>query len=106
VGRTFQMKILIKEYEHLKKDYPAAILLFRVGAAYLAINEDAKLVSQILGIHLLDTQPEKGNTIYYTVFPDHALDSYMHRLVKAGFQVAVCEELNLPDAKSYQPTLF
>jgi DNA mismatch repair protein MutS len=82
----------MRQYQHFKSQYPEAILLFRMGDFYETFYEDAKTCSQALGIAL--TSRSKGeNPIPLAGIPYHALDSYLHKLIKAGFKVAICEQI-------------
>ena len=78
-----------KQFEELKSKHPDAILLFRCGDFYEAMNEDAKPVADTLGITL--TVRKYGMKI--AGFPYHALDTYLPKLIRAGHRVAICDEL-------------
>jgi len=86
----------MKQYLSIKAKYPDAILLFRVGDFYETFSDDAVIVSQILGIVL--TKRANGAAAYVDLagFPYHSLDTYLHKLVKAGRRVAICEQLEDP----------
>ena len=85
----------MKQYNHFKAQHPDAILLFRVGDFYETYGEDAVKTSKILGITL--TRHGKGATqTELAGFPHHALDTYLPRLVRAGYRVAICEQLEDP----------
>ena len=86
---------LAKAYESMKAKHPDAILLFRCGDFYEAFGEDAKAVSEVLGIILTRTS-RKDITAQMAGFPAHALDSYLPRLVRAGKRVAICDEPSAP----------
>lgn len=78
-----------KQFEELKSKHPDAILLFRCGDFYEAMNEDAKPVADTLGITL--TVRKDGMKI--AGFPYYALDTYLPKLIRAGHRVAICDEL-------------
>lgn len=78
-----------KQFEELKSKHPDAILLFRCGDFYEAMNEDAKPVADTLGITL--TVRKDGMKI--AGFPYHALDTYLPKLIRAGHRVVICDEL-------------
>lgn len=78
-----------KQFEELKSKHPDAILIFRCGDFYEAMNEDAKPVADTLGITL--TVRKEGMKI--AGFPYHALDTYLPKLIRAGHRVAICDEL-------------
>ena len=85
----------MKQYNRFKAQHPDAILLFRVGDFYETYGEDAIKSSKILGITL--TRHGKGaSQTELAGFPHHALDTYLPRLVRAGYRVAICEQLEDP----------
>lgn len=86
---------LMQQYFKVKNKYPDAILLFRVGDFYETFGEDAVKASQVLGI-VLTSRNNGGSDIELAGFPHHSMDLYMPRLVKAGFRVAICEQLEKP----------
>ena len=86
---------LMKQYMGVKQEHPDAILLFRVGDFYETFGEDAITVSKILGI-VLTARNNGGSKIELAGFPYHSVDVYLPKLVKAGFRVAVCEQLEKP----------
>lgn len=83
---------LAKAYESMKAKHPDAILLYRCGDFYEAFGEDAKAVSDVLGI-TLTRRNAKDITAQMAGFPHHALDSYLLKLVRAGKRVAICDTL-------------
>ena len=83
------------QYFQVKSKHPEAILLFRVGDFYETFGEDAVKVSQVLGI-VLTSRNNGGSDIELAGFPYHALDLYLPKIVKAGFRVAICEQLEKP----------
>ena len=83
---------LAKAYESMKAKHPDAILLYRCGDFYEAFGEDAKAVSEVLGI-TLTRRNAKDITAQMAGFPHHALDSYLPKLVRAGKRVAICDTL-------------
>ncbi|MBQ9638358.1 MAG: DNA mismatch repair protein MutS [Bacteroidales bacterium] len=87
---------LMQQYTALKKKFPDAMLLFRVGDFYETFGDDAIKASSILGITL--TRKASGNGSYTELagVPYHAIDQYLPRLVKAGQRVAICEQLEDP----------
>jgi DNA mismatch repair protein MutS len=88
------MSTLSDQYKSIKQKYPDAILLFRVGDYYQTFGEDARTVSQKLGIAL--TQSPDGDLKEMAGFPFHSLDGHLRTLVKAGYRVAICEQLEDP----------
>ncbi|MGK0390136.1 MAG: DNA mismatch repair protein MutS [Maribacter sp.] len=86
---------LMQQYFDVKKKYPDAILLFRVGDFYETFGEDAVTASGVLGI-VLTKRNNGGEDIALAGFPYHSMDLYLPRLVRAGFRVAICEQLEKP----------
>ncbi len=87
---------LMRQYEDIKSQYPGTILLFRVGDFYETFSEDAVLVSKELGI-TLTKRNNGGDQTPLAGFPFHALDTYLPKLVKKGYKVAVCEQTENPE---------
>ncbi len=85
----------MQQYFKFKAKYKEAILLFRVGDFYETFGEDAVKASKALGI-ILTKRNNGGNDIELAGFPHHAMDMYLPRLVRAGFRVAICEQLEKP----------
>ncbi|MCB0526622.1 MAG: DNA mismatch repair protein MutS, partial [Saprospiraceae bacterium] len=86
---------LMQQYAQVKVKYPDAILLFRVGDFYETFGEDAVKASQALGI-TLTSRNNGGSDIELAGFPFHSLDTYLPRLVRAGYRVAICEQMEKP----------
>lgn len=87
---------LMAQYFKIKKEYPDTILLFRVGDFYETFEEDAKLASKTLGITLTRRANGAAGEVPLAGFPHHALDAYLPKLVRAGFRVAVCDQMENP----------
>jgi DNA mismatch repair protein MutS len=87
---------LMQQHRAIKQKYPDAILLFRVGDFYETFGEDAIHASRILGITLTKRNNGSANSLELAGFPYHALDTYLHKLVKGGFRVAICDQLEDP----------
>ncbi|MGZ3900720.1 MAG: DNA mismatch repair protein MutS [Bacteroidia bacterium] len=87
---------LMKQYNGIKAKYPDAILLFRVGDFYETFGEDAVKASKILGIILTRRANGAATHIELAGFPHHSLDSYLPKLVRAGYRVAICDQLEDP----------
>jgi DNA mismatch repair protein MutS len=87
---------LMKQHNAIKAKYPDAILLFRVGDFYETFGQDAITASRILGITLTKRNSASATALELAGFPHHALDTYLHKLVKAGFRVAICDQLEDP----------
>lgn len=87
---------MMQQHRAIKQKYPDAILLFRVGDFYETFGQDALLASQILGITLTKRNNGAAASAELAGFPHHALDTYLHKLVKAGHRVAICDQLEDP----------
>jgi DNA mismatch repair protein MutS len=87
---------LMKQHNAIKAKYPDAILLFRVGDFYETFGQDAITASRVLGITLTKRNNASPTASELAGFPHHALDTYLHKLVKAGFRVAICDQLEDP----------
>jgi DNA mismatch repair protein MutS len=85
----------MQQYVQVKSRYPDALLLFRVGDFYETFGEDAVKSSRALGI-TLTSRNNGGSDIELAGFPYHALDMYLPRLVRAGYRVAICEQMEKP----------
>ncbi len=86
----------MKQYNTIKAKYPDAILLFRVGDFYETFGDDAIKASKILGIVLTKRANGSASHIELAGFPHHSVDSYLPKLVRAGFRVAICDQLEDP----------
>ena len=87
---------LMQQHRAIKQKYPDAVLLFRVGDFYETFGEDAIISSRVLGITLTKRNNGAAASSELAGFPHHALDTYLHKLVKAGYRVAVCDQLEDP----------
>jgi DNA mismatch repair protein MutS len=91
---------MMQQHKAIKQKYPDAILLFRVGDFYETFGQDAITTSSVLGITLTKRNSGDITSMELAGFPHHALDTYLHKLVKAGHRVAICDQLENPkDAK-------
>lgn len=86
----------MKQYYKIKQKYPETILLFRMGDFYETFEEDAIITSKVLGITLTKRAHGVAGDVPLAGFPYHALDSYLPKLVRAGYRVAICEQLEDP----------
>jgi DNA mismatch repair protein MutS len=87
---------LMQQHRAIKAKYPDAVLLFRVGDFYETFGPDAIIASQVLGITLTKRNNGAAADNELAGFPHHALDTYLHKLVKAGYRVAICDQLEDP----------
>lgn len=86
----------MKQYNAIKAKYPDALLLFRVGDFYETFGEDAIRASKVLNIVLTKRANGKASHIELAGFPHHSLESYLPKLVRAGYRVAICDQLEDP----------
>ena len=95
-AKTVEDTPLIKQFFSVKAQHPEAVLLYRVGDFYESYAADAVLVSKVLGI--VQTKKSNGEKGYVEMagFPHHALDVYLPKLVRAGYKVAICDQLEDP----------
>ena len=87
---------LMKQYNEIKRKYPDACLLFRVGDFYETFGEDAIRASKILGITLTKRGAGSDTETALAGFPHHSVNTYLPKLVKAGLRVAICDQLEDP----------
>ncbi|MEY4051887.1 MAG: mismatch repair protein MutS [Bacteroidota bacterium] len=87
---------LMQQHRAIKQKYPDAILLFRVGDFYETFGEDAIVASKVLSITLTKRNNGAASSSELAGFPHHSLDTYLHKLVKAGHRVAICDQLEDP----------
>lgn len=87
---------LMRQYQKIKARYPETILLFRMGDFFETFEEDAKITAKVLGITLTKRGDGAAADVPLAGFPHHALDTYLPKLLKAGYRVAVCEQLEDP----------
>lgn len=87
---------LLKQYFAVKAQHPEAILLYRVGDFYETYSDDAVLASKVLG--LVQTRRSNGDkgTVPMAGFPHHAIEQYLTKLIRSGYKVAVCDQLEDP----------
>ncbi len=84
------------QYGKIKENYPDTILLFRMGDFFETFEEDAKIASKVLGITLTKRANGGAGDVPLAGFPHHAIDTYLPKLVRAGYRVAVCEQMENP----------
>lgn len=87
---------MMKQYFAFKADYPEAVLLFRCGDFYETYGDDALVASKVLGIVLTKRSSAIPGALPMAGFPYHSLETYLPRLVRAGYKVAVCDQLEDP----------
>ena len=87
---------LMQQYHAIKARYPHALLLFRLGDFYELFYEDAMIASRELQITLTSRNREKGQPIPMCGVPYHAAEGYIARLIRAGFKIAICDQMEQP----------
>ena len=91
-----QQTPLMSQYSKIKSANPDTILLFRMGDFFETFEDDAKIASKVLGITLTKRANGAAGEVPLAGFPHHALDTYLPKLVRAGYRVAVCEQMENP----------
>src|SRR5574338_257464 len=91
-----QQTPLMTQYYKVKEANPDTILLFRVGDFFETFENDAKIASKVLGITLTRRANGAAEDVPLAGFPHHAIDTYLPKLVRAGYRVAVCEQVENP----------
>ncbi|MEW5959433.1 MAG: DNA mismatch repair protein MutS [Chloroflexota bacterium] len=92
-----------RQYLAVKKQYPDAIVFFRLGDFYETFDDDAKTIAKELDIVLTSRNVSKGQRVPMAGVPHHAVDNYIARLIKAGYKVAICEQLGNEPIKGLVP---
>ena len=87
---------LIKQFFEVKAQHPEALLLYRVGDFYESYSDDAVTASRVLGLVLTKKSNGDKGPIPMAGFPHHAIEGYLTKLIRAGFKVAVCDQLEDP----------
>ena len=87
---------MMKQFFAVKAEHPEAVLLFRCGDFFETYGEDALIASKVLGIVLTKRSSATPGAIPMAGFPHHSLETYLPRLVRAGYKVAVCDQLEDP----------
>lgn len=88
---------MMKQYLQIKRQYEDCLLFFRMGDFYELFLDDAKVGARVLDITLTSRSRGKDGRIPMAGVPYHAVDSYLNKLVKAGYKVAICEQLTPPN---------
>src|SRR5580765_4732109 len=87
---------LMRQYAAVKKEHPTALLFFRLGDFYELFFDDAVVASKELQITLTSRNKEKGIAIPMCGVPYHAAEGYIGKLIRRGFKVAICEQMEDP----------
>lgn len=87
---------MLKQYFSIKAQHPEAVLLYRVGDFYETYSDDALLVSKVLGLVLTKRSNGDKEATPMAGFPHHAIESYLQKLIRSGYKVAICDQLEDP----------
>src|SRR5207302_296453 len=87
---------LMRQYAAIKKDHPSALLFFRLGDFYELFFDDAVVAARELQITLTSRNKEKGISVPMCGVPHHAAEGYIAKLIRKGFKVAICEQVEDP----------
>jgi DNA mismatch repair protein MutS len=90
---------LMRQYAAIKKEHPSALLFFRLGDFYELFFDDAILAARELQITLTSRNKEKGIAVPMCGVPFHAAEGYIAKLIRKGFKVAICEQMEAPSAE-------
>ena len=92
-----------KQYLEIKRQYPDAILFFRLGDFYETFDQDAEITARELDIVLTSRNVAKGTRIPMAGIPHHAAENYLARLIERGYHVAICEQVGDEPVKGLMP---
>lgn len=95
---------VLKQYDEMRTKHPDAVVLFRTGDFYELVREDAVKAADLLNLTVTKRQVN-GNSVEFTGFPHHALDTYLPKLVRSGNRVAIFEQLEDPRVKKYRESI-
>lgn len=95
-SQTEKLTPLMKQYYSIKAKYPETILFFRMGDFFETFGEDAVITAKVTGIVLTKRGNGSASEIELAGFPHHQLDTYLPKMIRAGYRVAVCEQLEDP----------
>lgn len=87
---------MLKQYHEIKSRYPDVVLFYRMGDFFELFYEDAKLGSEVLGLTLTKRGHGKDGDVPLAGFPHHQLENYLAKMTRAGYRVAVCEQVEDP----------
>ena len=87
---------MMERYMEVKSQNPGSLLLFRMGDFYELFHEDAEIASKVLGLTLTSRDKNSANPTAMAGFPYHALENYLHKLIRAGHRAAICDQVEDP----------
>lgn len=91
-----KMTPMLERYREVKAQNPGSLLLFRMGDFYELFFEDAEIGAKVLGLTLTSRDKGSANPVPMAGFPYHALENYLHKLIRAGHRAAICEQVEDP----------
>src|SRR5262247_1623950 len=91
-----QLTPMLRQYHEIKRQHPGTLLFFRLGDFYELFFDDAIIGSKEMEITLTARNREKGQPIPMCGVPYHAASSYIARLIRAGFKIAICDQMEAP----------
>ncbi len=103
MAKTDDVSPIRKQYLEIKREYPNAILFFRLGDFYETFDQDAEIAARELDIVLTSRNVAKGMRVPMAGIPHHAAESYMSRLIERGYHVAICEQVGEQPIKGIFP---
>jgi DNA mismatch repair protein MutS len=103
MAKSSDMTPVRRQYLQIKKQYPGAIVLFRLGDFYETFDEDAKIVSKVCDIVLTSRPVGKNQRVPLAGVPYHAVEGYIAKLIKAGHKVAIVEQMGEQTARGLMP---
>lgn len=87
---------MMQQYMHIKDNHPDSLLFYRMGDFYELFFDDAKIAADVLDIALTKRGKKDGDDISMCGVPHHSYEPYLHKLIKAGYKVAICEQMESP----------
>ena len=103
MAKTDNVTPIRQQYLEIKRQYPDAILFFRLGDFYETFDDDARLAAETLDIVLTSRNVAKGKRVPMAGIPHHAADAYIARLIEHGHHVAICEQVGDGPVKGLFP---
>jgi DNA mismatch repair protein MutS len=95
-GPTGKLTPMMQRYVEVKAENPEALLLFRMGDFYELFYDDARIASPVLGLTLTSRDKNSDNPVPMAGFPYHSLDGYLQKLIRAGYRVSICDQVEDP----------
>lgn len=95
-GKPAKLSPMMERYREVKSQNPGSLLLFRMGDFYELFYEDAEVAAKVLGLTLTARDKGSANPTAMAGFPYHSLENYLHKLIRAGYRAAICEQVEDP----------